>query len=168
MFMHPAGCIKVHVPMQHKQVWCRRPPDDPTSTCQIMAYHVKLPGHVGGSQDKDLGVLWLRFNSSAGPAPGQAVHLYQQLSLHPPAGLMLSLCPPGPHEGVNLIQENCGGGMVSGKVKQHLGAGEGRHTVDTAETLFEMQAASMQAVSYAPAALCYDCCCCCLVCCCII
>lgn len=51
---------------------------------------------------------------------GETIQLDEQLSLHTPAGLMLTLCAPCSHQRVNLIQKDGCWGMVARKVEQHL------------------------------------------------
>ena len=77
------------------------------------SHQVKVPRQVGGGQHKDLGTGLC-----------QAIHLDEELCLGAAGGLMLPLCPSAAHQGVYLIQEDCGGGMVARQLKQHLQQGK--------------------------------------------
>lgn len=64
--------------------------------------HIQLPWQVCGAQHKD-----------EGRGGCEAVHLYEQLCLHPPACFMLPLATACTHQRIKLVKEDGAGGVVT-------------------------------------------------------
>ena len=72
---------------------------------------VELPRQVGRGQHKHELPIAL--------GGCQSVHLHQELGLHAPARLVLALSAPCHHQRVDLVEEDCGGGVVPGQLEEN-------------------------------------------------